>query len=421
MESINNNRITATKIIDRALSAADLANTDFLSYSDKVQYLNDAWKNVYQTIINYNLNVFTVEAKLIGSAGVYNLPFDCYQIKSVKNTITGVEILRKSDSQGIFGSYYEVVNNTIRLGPTVGPVTITYWRRPFFLSIPDKVVDTNIELGTRFVEDVCKDSVLLRNSADNKLWIYNLLTQSELEITLDDDYTSEENFRLGNNFIIWLYEDNGVQMFDVFDFKDNVLINEQIAPSEFIRADNGLLYPGVTDITNKVVNIYTFLNASEPLATISYDEGEVYDIVCIENEFYKIPTYFENQKERAMPIGIFDNMPAYGYNNKLNLITPKGDIIENEVDVPTIGPTANTRYGFLTFDGNLYSNVPDTELNFPNNLYYDVLSYDLAIRFLCKQNADSSGCENLNKNAWSLLTASIDQSADFCRIKNVRR
>ncbi len=418
--AINSNRITATKIIDRALSAADLSNTDFLSYEDKTQYLNDAWKNVYQTIINYNLNVFTVEAKLIGSAGVYNLPWDCYQIKSVKNPITGVEILRKADSNSMFGSYYEVVNNTIRLGPTVGPVVVTYWRKPFFLSIPNKTVETGLVFNERYIEDICKNSVLLRKSADDKLWIYNLLTQSELEITLDDDYTSEENFRLGNNFIIWLYNDVDVVKFDILDFEGNYLSQEQNAPTDFIRADNGLLYPAITDEDNKVVNVYDFLSTAEPLATISYDEGEAFDVICIENEFYKIPAHFENQKERAMPIGVFDNRPAYIYNKSLRLITDKDEIIE-PINVPSIGPVCNTQYGFLTFDGTLYSNIPDTELNFPNNLYYDVISYDLAIRFLCKQNADSQGVENLNRNAWNLLTASIDNSADFCRIKNVRR
>lgn len=169
MEYVNTNRITATKLIDRALSAADLANTDFLSYEDKTQFINDAFKNVYQQIINYNLNVFTVEATLIGSGGVYKLPWDCYQIKSVKNPYSGVEILRKADSQGMFGSYYEVVNDTIRLGPSCGPITVTYWRKPFFLSIPNKTIDTGLTLGDRYIEDVCKSSVLLRNGSGDKI------------------------------------------------------------------------------------------------------------------------------------------------------------------------------------------------------------------------------------------------------------
>ena len=54
-------------------------------------------------------------------------------------------------------------------------------------------------------------------------------------------------------------------------------------------------------------------------------------------------------------------------------------------------------------------------------MLYDVISYDLAVRFLCKQNADSSGVENLNRNAWNQFVNAIDMSSDFARIKNVRR
>ena len=411
MERVNANRITATKIIERALSAADLANTDFLTYADKVQYLNDTFKNVYQTMINYNLNVFTVEANLIGSGGVYILPKDCYQIKSVKNPYTGVEIVRKADSQSMFGPYYEIVNDTLRLGQTCGPITVTYWRKPFFLSIPNKVIDTNITLGERSIEDVCKNSVLLRNTAGDKLWIYNLLTQSELEIEVAA-YTSSTSFYLGNNFFIKVRNSK----YCVYAFDGTELYHNIDAPTGFIKSDDGLLYPYIEDDTEHTESIYNIGSSyvETPLKVITYEDGGTFDIIQIDGEFYKV------KNEDAFPIGIFDDMPAYTAGKSLYLITDKGEI-EEPISIPSIGNIYKTQYGFLTFDGKLYSNIPDTELNFPNNLYYDCIIYDLAIRFLCKQNADSSGCENLNRNAWSLLTSSIDNSADFSRIKNVRR
>lgn len=412
MEHVNTNRITATKLIDRALSAADLANTDFLSYEDKTQFINDAFKNVYQQIINYNLNVFTVEATLIGAGGVYKLPWDCYQIKSVKNPYSGVEILRKADSQGMFGSYYEVVNDTIRLGPSCGPITVTYWRKPFFLSIPNKTIDTGLTLGDRYIEDVCKSSVLLRNNSGDKIWIYNLLTQSELEISVDA-YTSSASFKLGNNFFIKIKSSK----YSVFGFDGTELYHNITEPTAFIKSDDGLLYPAISDDTENTVSIYNVGSAytEEPIKVITYSDDEgAFGIVCIDGEFYK------TQAEDPFPIGIFDDKPAYTADKSLCLITDKGEIHE-QINIASIGNIYQTQYGFLTFDGKLHSNIPDTELNFPNNTYFEVLSYDLAIRFLCKQNADSSGCENLNKNAWALLTASIDNSADFARIKNVRR
>ena len=105
MYNANANRITASKLIQRAEEIADITNTDFLSYNEKLEYLNSTWKDVYQKIINYDLNVFTVDANLVGAAGRYKLPFDCYQIKSVKNPYTGRMIPRKADSESALGGY----------------------------------------------------------------------------------------------------------------------------------------------------------------------------------------------------------------------------------------------------------------------------------------------------------------------------
>ena len=58
--AVNSNRITATKLVRRAKQIADISNTDFLNYEEDTEYLNSAWKNVYQTIINYNLNSYLI-------------------------------------------------------------------------------------------------------------------------------------------------------------------------------------------------------------------------------------------------------------------------------------------------------------------------------------------------------------------------
>ena len=65
MMNVNSNIVTASKLITRAKQIADVANTDFLSYDELIDYLNVSWKNVYQTIIQYNLNIFTVEANFL--------------------------------------------------------------------------------------------------------------------------------------------------------------------------------------------------------------------------------------------------------------------------------------------------------------------------------------------------------------------
>ena len=407
--NVNSNIVTASKLITRAKQIADVANTDFLSYDELVDYLNVSFKNVYQTIIQYNLNVFTVEANLVGSSGVYKLPFDCYQIKSVKNPYTGVEIPRKADSESMYGSHYEIVNDNLVLGPSCGPVTITYWRKPYFLTFPNATLETNYNKAEDTeILDVCKDAILVKD-AENKYYIKSLLTDSKLDLSFIEPNEYEKIY-LGNNFIIGI---NG-SAYEVKDFNGNLVFYGDITADYFIKSDNGLIYIGVLDVDK--VKILELDNVTE-VASIKFT-SKPENIICIDDEFYFV-------EKDAMPVGIFDCRPAYTTPDKnLHLINDQfdrsRDIIEF-VSIPTIGKLICTNYGFLDFSGKLYSNVPDTQLSFPNNLFFDCISYDLAIRFLCKMNADSSGVENLNKNAWSQLTAAIDANADFMRVKLVRR
>ena len=52
-------KYTAKRIIERALSLADLTNTDFLSHQEFTDYLNDSWKSLYQIFIN-NVNYLLI-------------------------------------------------------------------------------------------------------------------------------------------------------------------------------------------------------------------------------------------------------------------------------------------------------------------------------------------------------------------------
>lgn len=407
--NVNSNIVTASKLIRRAKQIADISNSDFLNYEELTEYLNASWKNVYQTVIQYNLNVFTVEANLVGSGGVYKLPFDCYQIKSIKNPYTGIEIPRKSDSASMYGSHYEIVNDNLILGNTCGPVTITYWLKPYFLTFPNATVSTTYNKAEdKEILDVCKDAILIKD-AENKYYIKSLLTDSKLDLSFiePDKY---EKIYLGNNFIVGIKEST----YEVKDFYGNLVFYGDITADYFIKSDDGLIYIGVLDVDK--VNILEIDNVTEVASMKFTSKPE--NIICIDNEFYPV-------EKDAMPIGIFDCRPAYTTPDKnLHLINEQfdrsKDIVEF-VSIPTMGKLICTNYGFLDFSGKLYSNVPDTQLSFPNNLFLDCISYDLAIRFLCKMNADSSGVENLNRNAWNQLTASIDNGADFQVIKKVRR
>ena len=50
----------------------------------------------------------------------------------------------------------------------------------------------------------------------------------------------------------------------------------------------------------------------------------------------------------------------------------------------------NTGYGLFTNNNKILSTVVDTELDLPNNLYYNVLAYMLAFSYCCKQGKDAT-------------------------------
>ena len=83
----------ASQIIERAERLADISNTDFLTYKEKGQYLQDAWTSVYQQLINKGDKQFVKEVELMNSGSSvgewteYELPDDLFQICSVKNKI----------------------------------------------------------------------------------------------------------------------------------------------------------------------------------------------------------------------------------------------------------------------------------------------------------------------------------------------
>jgi hypothetical protein len=79
------------------------------------------------------------------------------------------------------------------------------------------------------------------------------------------------------------------------------------------------------------------------------------------------------------------------------------------------------KYGPVYYDGEVKvaSGLPDTEFNFPNELYIQVLSASLAVKYAMKQNADVAGLNNLYENYKSNFLNSLSQDVGFTRITNV--
>ena len=193
-----------SQIISRSKDLADIQNTDFLTHEEQTRYLNDSWTTVLQWLINKGDTQFVNEVILqpsgFGAITEYEIPFDLYRIKSIKNAVTGSPIMRASVSDGINSNTYEVVNNTIRLyGVANTPILLTYYLKPLFLTFPDK--DIEVALAQDIVS-AAGNSVLLEDGT-----IKNLLTGEIVgAVTLDDT----KRYKLGNGHIAELYDTEAV-------------------------------------------------------------------------------------------------------------------------------------------------------------------------------------------------------------------
>lgn len=185
---------TAKSIINRAFNLADLKNTDFISYEEQEQYLNDAFVSVMSSLINKGVKQFVREVSLTGQSFYpfteYTIPHDLYQICSVK-TPNGFIYTRKSESQPLGSNTYDIVNDKLRIygSPITSNIILTYWIKPLYLSFPNRDIDTNI------------DDTIISSAGNSVLYsdgiVHNCITDENI-----GNITPIENNILGNGHIL---------------------------------------------------------------------------------------------------------------------------------------------------------------------------------------------------------------------------
>lgn len=387
----------ASEIVERATQIADIQNTDFLTWSEKTSYLNEAFHFVAQAIVNANLGIFTNKAQLVGANGRYPLPFDFWQMKSVKNPISGQQIIRKAESFSKYSSGYEISNNALIIdGINPGPIEITYYRKPFYLSIPNETI-----------EDIGMDGEILDTSENNALWVDNeslVVWTPKGNLPTSMEKEDGKIYHLVRDEYILVEDEEGVKMLTL---DGNVMWESERKPNFYYKSDNGLVYFGYKKGNN--VEIYKL---DKKLVTLTGRPN----YIRIGEDWYEAP-------KDAFPIGEFDDRPAYTSSTALGtslfLINEDGTRIEETLDLPIMGYNGVIKYGIIS-NGKIYSNIPDTELNMPNNILYDLIAFRLAVYFLCKQNAESSGVENMYRAMEQQFFASLDMNAGYPRLNNVR-
>ena len=374
---------TTKDIILAARQIADLENSNFISWNENVRLLNESWTALHQKLINSGNFTFTDE---ISISKEQPLPENFYQVLSVLDNYN-TPVPRYSIGANNSQIWYKLINNKLILNG-LQSAKLTYFTKPQFLTYPaDTIVDAlplqedevikfacdNYALTNKNVWDI-KEATIVRAAEENAVYVdaYGR-TYSANEKPIF--YPDGRCFKLTQD--------------SCTDAKCKVGYSNDIENITF----DGVYY--YARYSNGNISVFEQDNPN----SIDTYEG------------FSSNIYFNNDHKFYIKDNVvfIDDIPMYDasiYNNKVYML---------KIDL-------NTGYGLFTNNNKILSIAVDTELNLPNNLYYNVLAYMLAFSYCCKQGKDASYVSaQLNSNIELLYDTLTNDAFSQMKITNIYR
>lgn len=442
-------RYTASDVVTRALQLADLENSDFLSWKEKIICLNEAYTTLYQKLVNKGDDNFIKE--IVTSSSVIELPSDFWQIRAItlENYGTVIPLMRRpmSQSSTIYPSY-DLIGNTIRINgnTTNANVKVLYYPTPVTLTLPNERKAITVEDG---IIDAHGDIYLTSALVDiqyppiddseptivkERRYVVRSFTDPEMNIIIygipqhTGDASDYYEFHMDDEYIVF-YNSEYFYIFDI-----NLGLWEELSNSAFCP----LYYKGKMLIYN---------NAEEQVELFEGEKLFNYVIEDFDNILY---AFLDDDKQNIVAVYIDTNVftpyikrngtqhtfnrtitKTYLKGNKLYIFTNTNyfaimdivegtveDLYKDEVYINVLSFDDNSGYGYLTtkyHKNYIVSFLDNTELDFPNNMYFNYLSYLLAYAFKTKQGSDASQLsvlvaqaeetfyDTLTKDDWGVL------------------
>ena len=470
-------KYNASDVIKKAKQLADLENSDFISWNESITLLNDAYQNIYQKSINKGNNDFVRVIQT--SEKCINLPRDFYQLKALtlKQDRFNTPIMRRPQNGSFDDLSYDIYNNTLLInGYSSGTIILEYYPTPVTLTLPnkDEVIDLPIGSDETLVGAYKNVYFVKRTDKENpskplynKTYIVaiNRDTGEEAKVAeqsiYNEEYAVSENilFSIGDYVLFTGIHHDSVSFetykdFDciiglnIVDFSVNVQDRKDKYDNYLGLAFNFYddtecnitveAYGGKKKITSATIyGNYYDLKANNVIipekAFITILSKDMKHAFSIDSE--NLNLYLDGEKiistDKVMHVmgdsvylhkSIHKNycvMLDISTNEKTSLIAPSKKPIWG-----TVGFDKQTGYGYYYFLGDskivIHSFLEDTELNFPNNMFFNYLAYSLALSFKVKQGSDISAFMPLLETAENTFYDSLTKDDwSFTRITNV--
>lgn len=411
-------RYTASELVEMAMKRADITNTDFLDHDEITKYLNESWKTVYQFLINKGDKQFVEEVRLNGSSfgGTveYDLPDDFYQMLSLRDN-SGFCIPRKSESEGNQSCTYEIVNDKLRLYGATGPLILTYYVTPIWITYPDK--DIEVETPEDDIVSTCKNSYI---DADGR--IKDVLTK-ETKAVISSTYTNRDLY-LGNGHVVY----NNGSTWNYLDFDSNLMYENLSATQQALIGDMRCLINMESNVIEIRFGDSVIKTIDKPSDISAVLGGSLETLICLSDDhiaFYRNDEWVHTNLylDPSEVIQMDRNRFLLKEGSKVKALQLTDNNEYYVEDIECIGAYRLFKYGPMRYTGycTLQSGYEDTLFNFPNELYVSLIADDLAIRFMFKMNAESTGLMSQYEADKAAFANTLSQDGSYSRIRNAYR
>ena len=389
----------AKDLIEQAQMLADLQNSDFISWKENIMFLDNAWTELYQQIINHGDKSFLETFDFEGDR--CELPCDFYQLHYIcfNDGLAKRPINRKSKTSTNEGPYYDIVGNEIVIYNKLNSlkkIEVQYY--PVRDTITYASDDVKVEGINGQVIDVCDKKVFYKKS--NGYFVRDIINNREETVNggfiLTDSgiVNSDKPCFKADNKVYYSEYGNGVVTFKKANGTEIHRIEAAVDPHFPVRQINA-----ITDCA-------AFFHYNGTLKRFDLETGRTED-------------YADN----------LINPKVYSFNNNVYYETVDGIWCNHELLIPSrdydtylgvMKVDNKTGYGILVDNFVIKSAYGNTELLFPNNVYYTFMAYKLAAYYKIKQNQDPTGVSALGADALKTFYDTLPRDEnEYVRISNV--
>ena len=391
-------RYTAQQIIDRAKSLADLQNSNFITWGDCFHMLNASYRKIYQDAINAgDLNYLTSVRLLSRGTSKFSIPEDFYQLAAVTDDYgNDIPRLGLNASKADWG--YQIANSTILLQNVRGNVILKYYPIPDTITYKKEKRAPSLLTGVPF------------SGFDTVVWLTN-------NKWFDFSTNRETTGPSVSHMMVGKYAGVDVESGNVYYIGTTGAVDVLTNP---LLTTSGNL---ISNTFESIYHSWGWCN-DDGSARFVFSDGVI---------------YYNGQSIGSATNLMGPNYNRYNgrciyWNNKWALVTLARIVYEDGTWETTDSPSAKallkcdteTGYGYVVPTGastyTIEGWTPNTVIDYPNNILFDLTAYDLAIQFRIKQSADAEGLLAMYRNLESTYFKSLSSDdANFVTIRNVNK